>query len=547
MKLHLQYGVVFLFLATNFAFGATTVATLVDYQVLQRTLQTKTDIPLSGSYDLAPGTHIQARISYQDNGSDVAGFSWATVDTGTSGQTWNGVLRNVPVGGEYVVQLRAGTLIFATISHVLVGDLWACGGQSNMVGQGELDMSDAPISRVHALTAGNPWSVAVEPLGDVGCGPALRFARNIVAATGIPVGLVFHAVGGSGIEFWQKGTDYYNAWTSLIESAGKSITGVIWYQGEYDVCGSEDHARSYKALLNALISDIRRFTGNATAYWVQAQLATIGTTISDSSMMIVREIQRQLPLEDPYAATITTVDMPRKDDFHFNTPAYQTFGDRFAAAALYKAYGKPSVQLGPKLSLVSFADSGAGAAKTSLVVRVRDVSGRLAPAGAINGFYRIQKGAVTFPISAFVKDSQSMQIAFSTLNATDASGIPLQPFYDVSISAAGVDTMAVPYPTVLFGAAAMHDNDHVVDLKVLENPLGFYAILAVTFPEISGASASLSLYSLTGQRLRTISLAPKATRCTISKRFLPAGCYVLYFRDNDKIGIKKTFWNLQRR
>ena len=81
-----------------------------------------------------------------------------------------------------------------------------------------------------------------------------------------------------------------------------------------------------------------------------------------------------------------------------------------------------------------------------------------------------------------------------------------------------------------------------VELQTRESPLSIYALFFVSFPEVKSASARLTLLAVNGTQVRDIRLYKGQNRLTISRRFLPTGCYIVRFIDGDKIGTKKMFW-----
>jgi hypothetical protein len=115
-------------------FAENSIKNLADFQVIQRTSETFADIPVFGYHDFSIGSHVQVRICRQTTNEILKNFNWIPVDTSFSSMTWKGVIRHVPVGGEYSIQFNL--LIFenqpakpfATIEHVLVGDIWGAGG-----------------------------------------------------------------------------------------------------------------------------------------------------------------------------------------------------------------------------------------------------------------------------------------------------------------------------------------------------------------------------------------------------------------------------------
>lgn len=139
-----------------------------------------------------------------------------------------------------------------------------------MLGEGDTSLSDKPIDQVHVITYDSGWKKAKEPLGGVGCGPALRFAQKVNTETNVPIGLAFYAVGGTEMAFWQKGSEGFTNWSKVLISAGGNLKGIIWYQGEANVVNYQQDADSYKNQMKAFMYDIRTLLNNKELPWILA-------------------------------------------------------------------------------------------------------------------------------------------------------------------------------------------------------------------------------------------------------------------------------------
>jgi len=542
-----------------------TITNLSDFQVLQRTTPATADFAVAGVCNNVIGSHIQVRIVDQITGAVVQGFNWVGVDTAISALNWKGMVRKLPVGGEYALQVRQihnGTIVengATTISHVLVGDLWGAAGQSNMQGCGRLDLGDPPLDQVHVITADKGWAKAVEPISGWGRGPTFPFALSLYTETKIPIGLVYYAKGATSMDYWQKDSLGFFYWTSVIQAAGGKLKGVIWYQGESNSTEIKKALR-YKKMTQTFMADIRNYVKNDSLPWILAQIATMfdGNNY-DSGTMVVREAQREIGIEDRFAQAITTIDLKRGDPYHFDTPQYQVIGRRFAEAALTMVYGIKS-PMGPRFQNAFFLDTG----RTTLFVSCTEASGRMVFTSGANWLFAVHNQTMLYPTASSTYGKASIIAHFDQplssdavlgfgygqnpveCALTDSSGIPLQPFYNQSIATQG-DTSQAIIPDNNKKANIVGPGLQAMEIRILENPFGLYAIALLSFPPVKNSSARLSLFSIGGIPVLNIPLIPGQNRCTISKRFLPAGCYVVRVTDGNACGAKKLFWRFGSR
>lgn len=122
------------------------------------------------------------------------------------------------VGGPYVVKISGRESV--ELHNVLVGDVWLCAGQSNMVvslrfarnGAEEVKAADAPDIRFFSVaqhaayrsadTVDGKWMVVSPQTADKVSAVAYYFARKVQKETQVPIGLVVAAVGGTPAESW---------------------------------------------------------------------------------------------------------------------------------------------------------------------------------------------------------------------------------------------------------------------------------------------------------------------------------------------------------
>lgn len=378
-----------------------------DYQVFQRGPANTATISLEGTAGAGAST-VEARVVA--NGMALPGFDWKQIAS-VSGSAWKGALQNVPAGGPYRIELRAGAAE-AAISNVLVGDLWVLAGQSNMEGVGNLEGLPLPSAMVNSLDQTDTWVMASDPLHRLpdaadrvhwrrpspqaepvklegqalrdfianrrkGAGVGLPFALEMVRRTGIPIGLLPCAHGGTSMDQWSpalkdKGGDsLYGAMLRRVKLAGGNVKGVLWYQGESDA--GEKSAPLFKEKFRNFVSEMRRDFGlpSLPVYYVQ-----IGRHVSPAAYAgwnMVQEAQRQLENEIPNVAMTTCVDCELDDQIHVGTEEFVRLGRRLAnLAGGFTRPGPRPVSAKLKGNVVSVEFSG--------------INGHLAHNGRLNGF-----------------------------------------------------------------------------------------------------------------------------------------------------------------
>jgi sialate O-acetylesterase len=172
-----------------------------DHVVLQR------DQPLAIWGWAKPEEHVTVHL-----GSEQAE---ATAD----GQgNWRVQLQPQPMSTAPLVLTAKGTNTL-TVNDILLGDVWLCSGQSNMdMGLGgcnvpqDIASAELPLIRhfrmdynfatAPAKNTRGQWSVCRPESAAGFSAVGFYFARKVQAATGVPIGILTNAVGGTNIELW---------------------------------------------------------------------------------------------------------------------------------------------------------------------------------------------------------------------------------------------------------------------------------------------------------------------------------------------------------
>jgi sialate O-acetylesterase len=324
---------------------------VTDYQVIQRNLvmglSAETAITVSGTATVPDGREVEAR--------SPVGRNWTKIATVQSGR-WSGKL-NLNAGGPYNLEFRVvGEPLAAVVEHVLVGDLWILAGQSNMEGVGDLVDVQQPSPKVNMFDQTDRWRLAEEPLhrlvdaadrvhwrlddkkqpvkmtGEAltnwinarrkGAGLGLPFAVTF-ATTGIPVGLVPCAHGGTSMDQWspalkdKAGDSLYGAMYRRFQAVGGKVAGILWYQGESDANpkAAPEFARKFGDFVTAVRRDFN--DANLPFYYVQ-----IGRFVSKDAAEpwnTVQEEQRLAQHRIPNLYMVSSITSELDDLIHVST------------------------------------------------------------------------------------------------------------------------------------------------------------------------------------------------------------------------------------
>jgi sialate O-acetylesterase len=378
---------------------------VVDDQVIQRDpASNRADLVLSGSSD-SPA--VEARILRKHD--VVEGFDWAPVAKTQAGK-WTATLHNVPSGGPYRIEVRSGQSTCA-VQNVLVGDLWLLAGQSNMQGVGDLIDVEPPHEMVHNFDMADRWMVAEEPLHTLGtaadrvhwpldqnkqpaklegerlrlflmnrkkgAGLGLPFAVEMVRRTGVPVGLLSCAHGGTSMSQWdpalldKAGDSLYGSMIRRVRAAGGKVRGVLWYQGESDA--SDSAAPLFQKRFEDFVGAVRKDTGIQSLPFYYVQIGRHVSSADGAVWNLVQEAQRKAESTIPNSGMAATIDFDLDDGIHAGTKDLKRLGKRMANLALN------SNMRGPRPMSATFSNG-------VLRVAFSGVTGRLQAPGRVAGF-----------------------------------------------------------------------------------------------------------------------------------------------------------------
>jgi len=399
------------------------------------------------------------------------------VSTVARGGKWSVNLPPMNAGGPFTLTMTGENQV--TAKDVWVGEVWICGGQSNMervLGpqppqkpiegwQEEVAKADYPRLRQFQVprvipSTGEPVDVRGRW---VACSPqtaatfsavGYAFGRDLQRNRGVAVGLIACNWGGTPAEAWMSretlaaDPELRDLLTRLkpVPVQGKpnptmpcilhesmlaplqpyAIRGVIWYQGEANC----RNAAQYRRLFPVLIGDWRKAWGQGDFPFLFVQLAPyLGNTPE------LREAQLLTRRSVPATAMVVTTDLGDADDIH---PTRKLpVGERLALAARAVAYGEPLVYAGPAFTGATFADGLA-------TLRFEHVGGGLvAKEGPLRGFQLAGADGIFAEASAEIRGntvvvrsaavSDPIAVRYGWANVPDVNlynreGLPASPF-----------------------------------------------------------------------------------------------------------------------
>ena len=255
----------------------------------------------------------------------------------------------------------------------------------------------------------------------------MRFAKDVYESTGVPIGILQFAVGGTGLNHWARPVapdasgrlHLYERALKGVRLSGGRIAGILWWQGEGFFGGTPSQ---YLVPFKKLIGEFRSDLKDPDLPWIFAQLERMDAPPVYNERTAerysnLRESFRLAELEIPNTAMIVTIDQPRMDVVHITTPGLKVIGSRFALAARALVYGQDIYWSGPRFTEAVFADSQ----RTEVLVKFDDVDRQLLPAKDIEGF-DVVDGYKVLPAKSVERDSEEHSAVRIILTAPAPNG-----------------------------------------------------------------------------------------------------------------------------
>ncbi len=381
---------------------------------------------------------------------------------------WRVEFEPLPAGGPHVLTVSQGEDKLER-KNILIGEVWLCGGQSNMQwplnrsenheaaasasADDKLRLITVPRERdsVARENVNAAWVVAGPDTTPEFSAVGYYLGRDLRKALQVPVGLISSNVGGTAAEEWiapktlaahqeLEGTftpeggsgQLYNAMIAPLASF--PVAGTIWYQGE----SNAGRAVHYQKLLPAMIESWRETFHNAEMPFLIVQIAPYDRERAYSPDTIwaeIREAQRQIVKRVPKTALAVTIDVGDEQDIH--PQKKEPVGARLALAARAIGYGEALEFSGPTFEKstiagnqmrLSFGHLGGGlVAKDGPLVgfTIAGDDQKFHPAEAVieGDEIVVSSGKVAAPVAV-----RYAWLAFPTGNLWNQAGLPASPF-----------------------------------------------------------------------------------------------------------------------
>jgi type 1 glutamine amidotransferase len=484
-------------------------------RVFQRDLNGKAEIPVALDDSVKDAKLIDAHVMNAP-GAQAIKF----VD---------GKLVGVPVGGPYMITCNVdikGTRVNTTVGPVFVGDLWVLAGQSNMEGVGNLIDVTPPHPKVMLLGMDGEWGQAEEPLhwlidspdpvhssGDPkdraersarahksrnrGAGLGLPFAMALVESTGVPIGLVACAHGGTSMEQWnpakkeQGGASLYGSMLRQVKLAGGKAKGVLWYQGESDA--NADASKVFPKVFSDFIAAVRSDFGQPELPFYYVQIGRFVRGGDPKAWNAVQDAQRVIPERVANTAVISVIDLELDDAIHVGTQGLKRAGQRLARIAERELFG----QVGATTPTFERVTKGP---HNTLIVKFNGVNMGSAQFQGMRGMMMGRSGMSMSPgESNGIGLKPERHIAGFSIHKEDGTALPL--IFEAGVGKAR-DTVvlklagAVPEKASLWYGYGMDPHCNLVDgldmAVPVFGPIALDAVTAAAPPSPSSANARQS-------------------------------------------------------
>lgn len=408
----------------------------------------------------------------------IASWSQDTIRTRSTGDTkWLASIQTPAASGKahtLTVKTRRSTVV---VKDILIGQVWLCGGQSNMnysAAHGIADMREEltkpmnPSIRLFTVTRNSSswyqeecegqWQVCDARSAAWFSAVGYFFGKFLAQTLNQPVGLINASWGGSPIEPWipkaelDKKPELKKSWSENRKSKGSYRyspgsmynamihpivgfvpAGVIWYQGEANM-GHANYAEAFSLLIDSWRS---KFGRELPFYFVQ--IAPYAKYKNPGSAAAIREQQARVAALKEKTGMVVVSDLV-EDVQDIHPRRKQEVGRRLANWALAETYGIPqgkyrhasfaSMKIKGQKAVIVFNDAEGGIHsddKPVEALEICDASGVFHPARVMID----EKDGSLIVWSDAVRKPHAVRYMFSNDgigNLKDTAGLPVAPF-----------------------------------------------------------------------------------------------------------------------
>ena len=400
------------------------------------------------------------------------------------------------------------------VKDILVGQVWLCGGQSNMnysAAQGITDMQEElqkpmnPTIRLFTVTRNSSpwyqeecegkWQVCNAKSALWFSAVGYFFGKTLSEALSQPVGLINASWGGSPVETWtpassmSKEPALKGMWTKNRKSKSPynytigsmynamihpitnfALAGIVWYQGEANV-GHTSYADAFSLLIDSWRT---RFGRDLPFYFVQ--IAPYKYKHPNSGAEIREQQARVAASKDRTGMVVVSDLVENVGDIHPRRK--QEVGRRLANWALAETYGKPgskyrhatfaSIAVKGQKAIIAFNNAEGGIVSDgnpAEALEICDASMVFRPARAMidqkDGSLIVWNDAVRKPVAVrYMLSNEGIG------NLKDTAGLPVAPFRtDSPLLAADMAAAELAKEMTLTGVKAEGDGYKSVKLK----------------------------------------------------------------------------------
>ena len=407
---------------------------------------------------------------------------------------------------SYILTITANNETF-TYKNIVMGDVYLCGGQSNMAmlvsgskadqvanAVADSNYPDLRFFEVAKIVSGGvvinakdkPWVSAISQRIVNWSAVAFFVGRDLHKHLNVPIGLINVSHGGAPTDafispeayandpvlnaakrpdgtgifsYYTTPSSLYNAMISKV--AGYPIKAVLWYQAE----ANATFWQSYKTIFKGLIKDWRTQFNEPTLPWLFVQLPSFdpGGDATKMTWAETRDIQLQVWKEDANTGMAVTIDLGEATNIHPTDK--QTVAIRLVPHLKALVYGEQITHKSPTYRshqvqgadmLLSFDNVGSGLTATKALTEFE-----------IAGADKVYKTA-----TATLLPDNRIRITNATIPNPVFARYAFLNFPTVSIFTADLLSLPLsPFKTESGGTLSRADfNQNATELKIFPNP-----------------------------------------------------------------------------